>query len=91
LYGNYGWYNPYYYNYWRGWYPRRYRYAVAAEHTAVLSALPTFDPKLVSPPDVDKTLQQLRQKHDRILKRTGFVIVPDYEVGQFRWAVAETE
>jgi len=101
LFGYQPWFAPSYYRYFDSWYPSSgYTYAPTTvvqptPDSATLQAPPEAPPALgsfsteLSPPEVDQRLQTLRRQHARFAQRSGYVIVPDYETGTFRWAISE--
>ena len=86
-YRNRRWYRPGLYGWYSRWYPS-YRYSWV---TALLAPfrprgprvdpLWYFDPINDSPEDVDRQLRILRRQH----YYRGYTLVPDYDVGRFRW------
>jgi ribosomal protein L37E len=92
LFGLYPWYRPEYYSYWNSWYPAGgYSYydpLYLQGRTEPPPELPTFDPN-TPPPELDQILQSLRSSYSGYTQRTGYVIIPDYESGRFRWAMPQ--
>ena len=92
LFGLYPWYRPGYYSYFNSWYPRNgYYYYDNSAYLPSAGApppLPSFSPN-TAPPEIDSQLQQLRAQYAAYSQRTGYVIIPDYETGAFRWAVPQ--